>query len=261
MSLRRCLAVSFALAGPLALGCAGQSASSQASATPDTATEIAATCEHVVELARATPAGQDPAVLTRVQADCNASLAETADLDAAFTSCIRTATSAADIDACEQATTRHSSVLRGLEPSNQAVCVVCVMAADTVPTMMACKSLDPDPEPVTESTGDAAIKGLPTQPTTGVMANAIYAPNPDPAALQNTNTARFNKVNGISVVEFCVETNGETSGIRTIQKFPDDPQIDQILRETVAKWRFEPFMLDGKPIKTCSQKTFKLTFK
>ncbi|PRQ05766.1 hypothetical protein ENSA5_00860 [Enhygromyxa salina] len=37
--------------------------------------------------------------------------------------------------------------------------------------------------------------------------------------------------------------------------------VDQILRETVATWRFEPFMVDGKPIKACSEKAFKLLFK
>jgi hypothetical protein len=38
-------------------------------------------------------------------------------------------------------------------------------------------------------------------------------------------------------------------------------KVDAILRDTVATWRFSPLIVDGKPVKACTQKTFKLTFR
>ncbi|WP_106391558.1 energy transducer TonB [Enhygromyxa salina] len=78
---------------------------------------------------------------------------------------------------------------------------------------------------------------------------------------RQTKAARFDKTDGATAVAFCVDTTGETSDIHTVQYFPGDPMVDKIMRETVATWRFEPFMVDGKAIKACTQKVFKLEFK
>jgi hypothetical protein len=93
-----------------------------------------------------------------------------------------------------------------------------------------------------------------------VMANAIYAPDPDQEALANTKAARFDRKNGTSVIGFCVDTHGNTTEVHVLQAFPDDPAIDDILMDTIATWRFTPFTLDGQAIKTCTSRTFNLNF-
>ncbi|PRQ06328.1 energy transducer TonB [Enhygromyxa salina] len=140
--------------------------------------------------------------------------------------------------------------------------VQCVMAADDFMDMIGCQPFElagadaePSPPPPPPS-GEHSM-----QPLSKLMNIAISVPNPDPAALQQTKAARFDKADGTTVVAFCVDVTGETSDIHTAQKFPGDPMIDQILRDTVATWRFEPFTVDGKAIKACSEKTFKLKFK
>ena len=93
------------------------------------------------------------------------------------------------------------------------------------------------------------------------MAHATHAPDPDVAALQQTKAARFLKSDGTVVIGFCVDTRGKTTDVEVLESFPGDPGVDAILLETVATWRFEPFLVDGRPMNTCSQKTFKLRFK
>jgi hypothetical protein len=148
---------------------------------------------------------------------------------------------------------------------------VCIMAAPNLPEMMRCEPSandeppppPPPPPPAPMSIGEMmnAVEAERSAEAAGeFMSHAIYAPNPEMKDLQETKAARFDKVDGTVVIGFCVEITGETSEIHTIQAFPDDPQVDQILLDVVARWRFKPFMRDGKPIKACSKKTFNLNF-
>lgn len=108
-----------------------------------------------------------------------------------------------------------------------------------------------------ESVGSSDSSGAPAEVRSleELMALAIYTPDPDNKALQQTKAARFDKVNGRSTVQFCVERDGNTSDIRTIENFPGDPLIDQILRDTVAKWRFKPLAK-----KVCTDRKFNIRF-
>lgn len=140
--------------------------------------------------------------------------------------------------------------------------VKCVMAADNLTDMLGCQPFDVESADLEPSPPPPAPSGeYSMQPLSEFMGQAISTPNPDLAALQQTKAARFDKADGVAVVGFCVDTTGATSDIHTAQKFPGDPMIDQILRDTVATWRFEPFMVDGKAIKACTEKAFKLKFK
>jgi protein TonB len=58
---------------------------------------------------------------------------------------------------------------------------------------------------------------------------------------------------------FCVSKAGKTIDVRTKKKCYD-PKVDEICRETVKKWRFKPFIVAGKPQKTCSTVQFDLKF-
>jgi hypothetical protein len=87
---------------------------------------------------------------------------------------------------------------------------------------------------------------------------AIYTPNPDMQALQQTKAVRDDMVEGRSTVQFCVEPDGNTSDVQTIEPFPDDPLIDQIFRDTVATWRFKPLPVTGLPGKVCTRREFTL---
>ncbi len=115
--------------------------------------------------------------------------------------------------------------------------------------------------PTATSTPGESPPAEPEPAPTSVMAHAIYAPNPDQKALQDTVAARFHKSDGSVVIGFCIDVHGRVGDLEVVESFPGDPMVDEILLETVATWRFEPFTVDGRPIKTCSQKTFNLHFK
>ncbi|RMG99237.1 MAG: TonB family protein [Deltaproteobacteria bacterium] len=93
------------------------------------------------------------------------------------------------------------------------------------------------------------------------MAQAIYAPDPDKKKLQATKAAMFDRRGGVNKTYFCVSEQGKVVDVRTTKKFPGDPQVDKIIRDTVKKWRFRPFLVGGKPRKTCTTYTFEIHFK
>ncbi len=99
------------------------------------------------------------------------------------------------------------------------------------------------------------------KPISVVKQNAIYTPNPDQAKLASTKAGMFDKRGGVGKVGFCVDANGKTVDVRTKKKFPGDPKVDAILRDTIKKWRFKPFVVGGKKTKTCSVAEFNIKFK
>jgi len=101
----------------------------------------------------------------------------------------------------------------------------------------------------------------PPQPITTVRSQAIYAPAPDQNKLGATRAAMFDRRAGENETAFCVDPQGRTSDIRTVKKFPGDPKVDEICRDTIKTWRFKPFLGDGRPTKTCSVQVFNITFK
>ena len=116
--------------------------------------------------------------------------------------------------------------------------------------------------------GNPAIKTKSTEskqaaekPLAAVMQQAIYAPAPNQKDFQQTKAARFDKRDGKNTTSFCIDTNGKVVEVKTKAKFPGDPQVDKIIRDTIKKWRFKPFKVGGKPVKMCTKRTFKLTFK
>lgn len=115
---------------------------------------------------------------------------------------------------------------------------------------------NPAPEPPPPAASDAEQND-----TARLLQHAIYTPDPDQAALQNTKAARFDKADGKAVIGFCVDTTGVTVDVHVVSPFPGDPQIDAILVETIEGWRFKPFLVDGRPTKTCTQRTWNIKFK
>jgi protein TonB len=143
------------------------------------------------------------------------------------------------------------------------------LALLVLPLGCAGKSVEPE-SPTADEVTDESSGSETEAPPSGdvdvrkldeVMAQATYSPNPDPQALQQTKAARFDRTDGINITAFCVDVHGVVIEVETKQKFPDDPQVDRILRDTIASWRFKPFMVDGKPIKTCTERSFKLQFR
>jgi TonB family protein len=98
------------------------------------------------------------------------------------------------------------------------------------------------------------------KPLAAVMARATYSPDPDKALLQQTKAARFDKRDGKSTISFCIDANGSVVNVKTKTKFPNDPQVDAILRSTLQKWRFKPLEVGSKKLKTCTERTFSLKF-
>jgi len=101
----------------------------------------------------------------------------------------------------------------------------------------------------------------PPLPISAVMAQAIYTPPPDKNRLSSTKAAMFDKRPGENETSFCIDTEGRTVDVRTTKKFPGDPKIDEICRETIKTWRFKAFKVDGRPVKTCSIQVFNISFR
>src|SRR5690554_6228360 len=118
----------------------------------------------------------------------------------------------------------------------------------------ACASQPAGPDPARPPSAPEPEAGS-DAPSPTMMANAIYAPNPEQKALQDTAAARFHKSDGTAVIGFCVDIHGNTTDLAVVQPFPGDPMVDELLLETIGRWRFTPFLVDGRPIKTCSEKT------
>lgn len=115
--------------------------------------------------------------------------------------------------------------------------------------------------------GAVATKREPTrsdavakQPLKTVKRNALHAPDCDAKKLASTRAAMFSRRGGHTKVAFCVDEAGKTVDLRTTTKFPGDPEVDRICLDTVSKWRFQPFLVDGRPIKTCSSVDFAIEF-
>lgn len=103
-------------------------------------------------------------------------------------------------------------------------------------------------------------KDVAKKPIKAVMGQAIYSPDPDKSKLAGTKAGMFDKRPGVNKTSFCVSATGKTVDVRTVKKFPGDPKVDQICRDTVKKWRFKPFVVGGKAQKTCSTVEFNIKF-
>lgn len=97
-------------------------------------------------------------------------------------------------------------------------------------------------------------------PIKAVMATSIFSPNPDQARLSRTATGRSHRRPGKTTVSFCIDGGGKTYDVRTSRRFPGDPEVDEICRSTVSKWRFSPQRVGGKARSTCSAVTFDIHF-
>lgn len=121
-----------------------------------------------------------------------------------------------------------------------------------------------DEPTLTDPSADASPPSVRDQATdvelVTLMSNAVYVPDPDAKALAATQTGMFSKASGATKVAFCVDTQGRTTDIHTVAKFPDDPRIDEICRETVSRWRFRPVKVKGKAAPVCSVMRFDIRF-
>src|SRR5262245_675028 len=59
--------------------------------------------------------------------------------------------------------------------------------------------------------------------------------------------ANISDGSGCVIVEFEVDTEGGTRNIRIVDSQPPG-EFDAVMIENVAKWKFEPARLDGKPV-------------
>lgn len=98
-------------------------------------------------------------------------------------------------------------------------------------------------------------------PLSVVRSQAVYTPNPEQARLAATRAGMFNKMPGENETGFCVDADGRTTEVRTIKAFPGDPAVDEVIRSTVKTWRFKPFLLQGKAVRTCTSQVFRISFK
>lgn len=97
-------------------------------------------------------------------------------------------------------------------------------------------------------------------PIATVRAQGIYTPAPDQNKLGATKAGMFDRRPGENETAFCVDPDGRTTDVRTTKKFPGDAKVDEICRDTIKTWRFKPFLVDGRPTRTCSVQVFSISF-
>lgn len=96
---------------------------------------------------------------------------------------------------------------------------------------------------------------------TVVRANALFAPDPDKRRLSQTKSGILGtRGKGVSSVSFCVSTSGKVTDVKTVRRYPGDPEVDRICRQAVSRWRFNAFVVNGKARKTCTTSTFEIEF-
>src|SRR5690606_10484116 len=98
---------------------------------------------------------------------------------------------------------------------------------------------------------NTAAEDVAKKPIAAMRAQGLYTPDCDEKKLAGTKAFTFDKRGGQTHISFCVNASGKVEDVRTVKKFPGDPKVDEICRDAVKKWRFKPFIVNGKPQKTC----------
>lgn len=93
-----------------------------------------------------------------------------------------------------------------------------------------------------------------------LRAHAIHSPSPPDSEIAKTMAARVHRRPGSSRVSFCVSEIGKVEDARTVNAFPNDPEIDRLCVETVKTWWFRPWTVNGKAHRACSTVEFAFTF-
>jgi hypothetical protein len=105
------------------------------------------------------------------------------------------------------------------------------------------------------------MSGVVVPPLSVEPARAIRAPAPSTSDLRSTRFARARErrglpIRGRNITAFCVDERGRTVDVTTRRRFHDSREIDEIMRETVKRWRFEPMLLAGVPHSACMVQEF-----
>jgi len=98
-----------------------------------------------------------------------------------------------------------------------------------------------------------------SKPLASVMALGMFTPDPDPVALRATKAGLFDRRPCTSVIAFCVDSSGRTTSVRSGGRCYDR-QVDEICLNTVKKWRFRPFVVEGEAAAVCTEVSFDLRF-
>jgi protein TonB len=84
-------------------------------------------------------------------------------------------------------------------------------------------------------------------------------PDPDQKALQRTGAGLMNRRALSNKTRFCVESDGKVSSV-SVRRSSGDKDVDRIIKQTVARWRFAPMMVGGRARKACSTASFDIRF-
>ena len=110
--------------------------------------------------------------------------------------------------------------------------------------------------------GVAAVEyQYPDIPAGATAERPVPVDTPDPPAQQllATEAGMFKKGLHTNRTYYCVHPSGTTETVTTVLKTVD-PQIDQIVRDTVAAWRFKPAIHQGQPTRACGRVEFNFKF-
>ena len=96
--------------------------------------------------------------------------------------------------------------------------------------------------------------------TTSVKVEGIYLPQPSAEKLRATVSSIEDRP-GTGVVGYCVAPDGSVFSVQTLVEYPDDPVVDQILRETVKTWKLRVVNAPTVHSAVCLTRAFNIAFK
>jgi hypothetical protein len=105
----------------------------------------------------------------------------------------------------------------------------------------------PGPSPIAYILGRPAVPERRESFHYVLWKRSLDTPDPSWSALRKTEWARSDRRPGCTRVHICVAADGTVASVETILPFRDDPEVDAIVRETVAGWSFAPIE-DPRPM-------------
>ncbi|MCY1009332.1 energy transducer TonB [Nannocystis pusilla] len=88
--------------------------------------------------------------------------------------------------------------------------------------------------------------------------NALYSPQPDQRRLAEARVPEDREAR--VVLAYCVTTSGKTEAIEVQELGPNSERFVAACRHAVERWRFKPFMREGKAARVCTHARFNLKF-
>lgn len=90
-----------------------------------------------------------------------------------------------------------------------------------------------------------------------LQANAIYRPAPESEKLRAALAPSLTEA--VIMIDYCVSPAGVPEEVHARAGLPEDTAaLAEICREAVTRWRYKPFMREGKAVRVCAEARFQV---